>query len=383
MRAVSLPSATYKIPPKLKDRLIEADYIVLAGDSDQVGSECMNRLWNDFQQNTYLLIWPPGIKDANQFYLDFCKRSVEKFKIEIQRLVEEAKSTPIPFIHSLQESLMTMTQTNLADHPKRLRAPWKQVDTMAILLPGSVTVITTTNTKQGKTCFTKDLTLHNAFRGDIVLNYGAELSIDEFKNMIAAGLLRKDRNHLTAKDGQEAAKLLAGVKYYYGNNPTLTTIGPVLDLMESAVRRLSVDVLVLDHIHFYTSGSKDSTTIESEAMQRLKLMAGKYQLKVIVVAQPRKSKQENKGKELHVTDVKGSEALASSADAIFSLHRDYVKIMDPENPPSDAYEPRTQVKLLGVRSKGDGPAFCELMFLGKYASFVEFTHQEEPLGNVF
>jgi DnaB-like helicase C terminal domain/Toprim-like len=380
MRAVSFPSATYKLPANLKDQLLEADSVILAGDSDPQGQELMQRLWADLQERTYLLQWPPGIKDANQFFLEFCKRDIDKFKKEIDKLVSVAKTTPIPYIYSLQESLMNINQTNLADHPKRLRFPWKNVDRMAILLPGSVTVITTTNTKMGKTCFTKDVSVHNAFLGSPVLNYGAELSIDEFKNLVAAGVLKRDRNHLTQKDGEEASKLLSGIKYYYGNNPTLTTIGPVLDLIESAVRRLSIEVLILDHIHFYTSTSRDSTSIESEAMQRLKLMAGKYQLKVIVVAQPRKSKQENKGRELHVTDVKGSEALASSADAVFSLHRNYVKIIDPDNPPMDAYDPQTRVTLLGVRSKGDGPASCELMFVGKYASFVEVSYQQPPPG---
>lgn len=379
--AVALPGASYELKLEEKQYLKLASEIYLAGDSDGPGQEAMHRLWKELGDRCYLIQWPHGVKDANQFFLETCSRNVEGFKQEVIKLMAQARTTPMPHIQSLKESLENSQRLKLSDHPDRLKFPWSRVDKMANLLPGSVMVVTTTNSKQGKTCWVKDVSIHNAFKGETVLNYGVELSIDEFSNMVAAGLLKKDRNHLTETDNKTAAKILGNVKYYYGRNPTLTTVGPVLDLIESAVTRLGVTLVVLDHIHFLCRNSNREIQDQADAMQRLKNMAVKYGLKIIVVSQPRKAKQETKGKAIHITDIKGSETLGSDADAVFALHREFVKVKDPLNPPMDAYEPKTEVSLVGVRSKGDGPAYCELMFLGEFASFVELTNQEAPVDN--
>lgn len=377
--AVALPGASYKLKPEEKQMLKMASEIYLCGDSDAPGQETMTRLWQELKDRTYLIQWPNSVKDANQFFVDYVSRNVEGFRKEFQKLIAQARTTPMPHIQSLRESLENGHKLKLSDHPNRLRMPYPKMDKMAILLPGSVTVLITTNTKMGKTVMAKEITLHNAFHGDVVLNYGAELSIDEFSNMVAAGLLKKDRNHLTEEDNKKAGKMLGNIKYYYGRNPTLTTIGPVLDLIEAAVVRLGVTIVVLDHLHFLCRNSTTEIQDQANAMQRLKHMAQKHNLKVLVVAQPRKAKQDTKGKAIHITDIKGAESIGSDADAIFALHREYVKVKDPMNPPMDAYEPKTEVHLLGVRSKGDGPAYCELMFLGEFASFVELTNQEPPV----
>jgi hypothetical protein len=373
--AVALPGATYKLKPDEKKILKSSDEIFLAGDSDTQGRECMSRLWTELGDKTYLIEWPIGIKDANEFLIKKCAKNPEIFKTELLKLTAAARSTPMPHIQSLRESLENSQRLKLSDHPDRLKFPWPRVDKMANLLPGSVMVISTTNTKMGKTCWVKDVSIYNAFKGEVVLNYGVELSIDEFSNMVAAGLLKKERNHLSEADNKAAAKLLGNVRYYYGRNPTLTTVGPVLDLIEEAIKRLGITLVVLDHIHFLCRNTNTEIQDQSNAMQRLKNLAVKYGLKVIIVAQPRKAKQENKGKAIHITDFKGSESLGSDADAVFALHREFVKIKDPMNPPMDAYESKTEVSLVGVRSKGDGPAYCELLFLGEFASFVELTDQ--------
>jgi len=379
--AVALPGAAYKLKPEEKQLLKIASEIYLAGDSDGPGQETMSRLWTELGDRTYLIGWPSGVKDANQCFVETYSRNVEGFRKEIGKLMLTARSTPMPHIQSLRESLENSHKLKLSDHPNRLRMPYPKMDKMAILLPGSVTVLITTNTKMGKTLMATEITLSNALHGDVVLNYGAELSIDEFSNMVAAGLLKKDRNHLTEADNKTAAKMLGNIKYYYGRNPTLTTIGPVLDLIEAAVVRLGATIVVLDHLHFLCRNSTTEIQDQANAMQRLKNMAQKYNLKVLVVAQPRKAKQDTKGKVIHITDIKGAESIGSDADAIFALHREYVKMKDPMNPPMDAYEPKTEVHLLGVRSKGDGPAYCELLFLGEFASFVELTNQEPLVDN--
>lgn len=229
------------------------------------------------------------------------------------------------------------------------------------------------------TAWVMNATLHGArLHGEVVLNYQCELDSAEFSTLVAAHVLRKSRNNLTKADFEEAAKKLGKTRYYIGRNPTLTTVTPVLELIEAAIKRLGPTVVVLDHLHFICRNEDNEIQAQANAMQRIKNMAVKYRVKFIVVGQPRKANQQSKGKVIHVTDFKGSESVTSDADAIFVLHRDYIRNKDPLNPPKDDYEPKTELHLLGARSKGDGPTFCELFFVGEFASFNELTIEPPP-----
>jgi len=377
---ISLPSASAKLTPEEKDRIMQAAYIILAGDMDAPGQEVMRRLWADFKSETYLLQWPKGIKDANEFLLNVCNKDPETFKQKINELVEKAKGTPMPGVVSIQEAMMNANRVNLEDDPNRFRFPWKSVDRMVNLMPGSMLCIFATNTGMGKTTFTMNALLYAALRGEVVLNYSAELSHDEYANLITAHVLSKHRNELTKKDYENAAKNLAGIRFYNGRNPVLTTTGQVIDLIEDAVRRLSITVVCIDHIHFICRNESNPVQAMENAMQRLKNLTVEYGLKTVVVGQPRKAKQESRGHRVHITDAKGSESFSSDADAVISLHREVVKGFDPSNPPKEPYLPETEISLLKGRSQGSGAAFTKLMFMGEFASFHEMTSQfdEKP-----
>lgn len=107
-------------------------------------------------------------------------------------------------------------------------------------------------------------------------------------------------------------------------------------------------------------------------------MAGRYGVKFIVVGQPRKATQANRGKMVHITDAKGSESFASDADAVFAIHRDWIREKDPANPPMDDYNPETEVHMLGARFKGNGSTMQTLFFNGSTATFRELSMAQEP-----
>lgn len=144
-RAVSLPNAQTQVRPDWKDALLEAECVILAGDSDAAGAEKMQKLWAEMRERTYLLTWPTGIKDANQYFLETCKRDISVFRTKIAELVNEAKSRPMVGVYSLQESMLASSLTSLADHPQRFRFPWNAVDTMANILPGGILALFATN----------------------------------------------------------------------------------------------------------------------------------------------------------------------------------------------------------------------------------------------
>jgi hypothetical protein len=368
-RAVSLPNATYKCTPADKDLLLQAECVILAGDNDPAGNEAIQRLWKELQERTYLLKWPEGVKDANQFFLETCGRDPIRFRTEIERLVVDAKSRPMDGIRSLPEMMVNQGGQNVVDDPNRFRFPWQNVDDMAILSPGSVIGVVATNTGQGKTSWVTQATIEAARKhGEIVLNYQAELTDEQFARMATAQILRKHRLQLTKADFQEAARLLAGVKYYVGRNPVLNTIGPVLDLIEAGIRRLGPTCVVLDNLHYLARNDADQVKSVENAMQRIKSLAAFHKLKFFVVGQPKKAEATSKGKALHISDVRGSASFGDDSDVVYALHREMIKSTDEDR--RNDYKPETRVRLVKVRDKGTGDAEVDLVFLGELALFA-------------
>jgi DNA primase len=373
-KAVSLPNATYQCTPEDKDSLLSAEYVVLAGDNDDAGKKAMEKLWAEMRERTYLLQWPAGIKDANAFW-DASGRDLSVFRTKIAALVQEAKSRPMAGIYSLQESLMNSTEENVKDDPNRFRFSLPSVDRMAIISPGSVIGLMATSTGQGKTTFVLQETLEAARRhGEVVLNYQAELTIEQVARIVTAHTLRKHRLELTKEDMKSAAHALGNTKYYIGRNATLTTIGPVLDLMEAAIRRLSPTVAVLDNIHYLVRNESDQVKAMENAMQRIKSLAVLYKLKFFVLGAPKKAESTSKGKQLHVTDARGSVTFGDDSDAVFTIHRDM--LTNSEDKKND-YSPMCRLRLVKVRDKGPGDAEVELYFLGELATFSEVAGTNE------
>lgn len=379
-RTIALPSASAKLTSAEKDLLLSASEVILAGDTDQAGSEAMQRIWADLQERTYLLKWPNGCKDANETLLKECGGDSEKFKALVERLTEEARGTPMADVTSLQSAMLSSTRVKVEDHPDRLRFPWPAVDRMVNILPGNVLSVFATSTGTGKTSFVAGITVEAARKGEIVLNYSAELSPEEYSNLVAAYLLRKDRNTITAEDYVAAAKMMGAAKFYIGYNPDFTKYTEVLDLMEAAIRRLGATIIVIDHLHYIVRNESDTVKAQENAYQRIVSLARKYRLKAIVVGQPRKANQQSRGKRVFLSDAKGSESFSSDSTATISLHRELVKNFDPANPPKEPYDRKTEVHLLKGRSQGSGNAYAELMFIGEIARFEQVSYDQPPAG---
>ena len=378
--AVSLPSASIKPTPEQKDKLMQASFVVLAGDTDAPGMAAMDKLWKELAERCYKLTWPDGAKDANQCFLETCGRDVARFTALVEDLTRKAKSQPMPSVYSLQETMLNGEQVSLSEHPDRLRFPWASVDTMANVMPGDILGIGSTNTGMAKTTLVVQLTMHNARKyGRCVLNFQTEMRPDEIATMATAQILRKDRNFLTAEDKRLAASELEGVQYYVGCDPQLTDINAVLDLLEAAIKRLSPYCVVLDHFHHLTTGMDNETRVQAAAMTRIKQIAQTYGVVFINVGQPRKATQQAKGKQIHITDFKGSGAWGDAANAVMAIHRDLNKSDDPTTS-KGVYEDKSLIKLLKGRSMGTGASACYLTFFGEFASFeqIENNYDDPP-----
>lgn len=380
--SVSLPTgAASNLSPEMKDLLMQADGIILAGDTDEQGIKAMARLYADLKENAHILRWPAPFKDANEFFLSGCGQDVEKYRTEVLRMIEECKNKPMPGVYSIQQSLSSSDHGKVPDHPDRLELPWKSIHEMAVILPGTVTTVYSTESGLGKSTLVIQATIHHArVKKEVVLNYQAEMSPNQIDTIFAAHLLGKHRLQLDTEDYRAAGRLLGPeFKYYVGRNTSLTTIGEVLDLIEAAVKRFGAKVVVLDNLHFLCRNETDSVKAQANAMQRITNMTAQYGLKFIVVHQARKADQNHKRKVTHVSDLDGSKAVQNDSSTIFSLHREEVKHSKDDQASENEYSPITEIRLQKARDKGEGRAFTKLLFKGSHCTFVEMTTTiEEP-----
>lgn len=375
-KAASIQSASTPLTATNKEKLLEADYIILAGDNDSSGNEYMNKLWSEMQERTYKLIWPDGFKDANQVFLEICGGDKDKFKGLVEDLTAKSKSNLMPGVSNLRETLKQSQRVNKEDSPYRWRWPWSGMDGMANIMPGSVVYLSSTNTGMGKTTLMMNASLFNAIRGEVILNYSAELSDQEYAEIAVSHLLKKDRHNLTPEDYKDKAyTILSNTRYYIGRDNDLNKANDVLDLIENAVRRSSAGTVILDTVHFICTNEADTIKAQENLMNRSKSLSQKYGLKWFNLGQPRKAKQENKGKAIHITDAKGSEMLISASDVAYAIHRNTSKVDDPDHPPKEPYEPLTQIFLQKGRSLGKGAAYTELLFQGDICTFFPVTKE--------
>lgn len=398
---VGYPNSTFKPRPHERERLLIANRRFLAGDSDEVGRKAMAQLWGELKATapaTYLIEWPEGCKDANDAFLQVCGGDVTKFQELIERLKNEAISRPPKHFYDIRETLRNVDRTNPMDDPKRLHFPWKPVDEMAVNRPGAVVSSYATATGTGKTSFWQSVTLNEAIvYKSVVVDYSAELSQDEKAQLITAILNKKDRLKLIEEDYKNAGVLLRDAQYYVGYNPDISKIADILGdgvknpgILEDAIKYLSADIVILDHLHFFTNmEGQNATQAEAGAMTRIKNLAVKYNLIFIVIGQSRKANQGQGGKVSGMEDAKGSEAFSSTANTTYHLHRDKIKFAEGESP-KDAFSNKTDIRLYKCRTKGPGNAYVQLWFEGANGRFSEtlpasvipqnFTRDEEDYG---
>lgn len=380
---VGYPSAQYNPTDVERDRLMKAKRRFLAGDNDTAGIAAMDKLWKELRENTYRIEWPNNRKDANDVLLNECGGDQEVFATLLDSLKAKALTQPVPDYFDMAEYMESADDTSPMDNPRRLHCRTKEVDDMAVTLPGNVVSVFATFTGSGKTTWILDeIELYEAMQfGSVIGNYSAELSVSELATLVAANLTSTDRLKIGKTQYKKAAAKLQEVnaRFYVGYNPDLNRIGLVLDSIEWAIRRLGLNIVVLDHLHFLCRGEKDDIKAQADAMQRIKNISRKYDIIFLVVGQSRKPAQGQRGKTSEQWDAKGSETFTSDATTTYHIHRARKNDIDWDHPdtwPSDLLENKTEIRLDKCRTKGPGKAVALQWFAGAVGKFLPYTNQQ-------
>jgi len=373
---VGIPNAGFSLTPEMRDRVMQANTIYLAGDTDVVGKEAMKKLWVELRDRTYLIEWTDGAKDANDFYLKVCKGDVEEFKKRVEELKRIARQKPMPFMYDLAETLTQINDISPLNNPARLRFPWENIDKWTAILPGDVVCLSATDSGTGKTSWLMNLLLYNAIKfNKVVVNYSAEILPDQYGRRAAAYITRQNRDTLKKEDFYKASEIMKEAKFYNGYKPGADH-KEVLELLKWAKRRMGADILVIDHLHFLTRSEKDEIKAQSEAMRAIKDLALEYNVIIIVVGQPRKPTAQYRGRIAQMYDIKGSESIMSDSSQVIILHRNRTSEEDAGT--SAVFSPITKVVL--DKSRESEARSTELLFKGDVCGFFEIVPEQGEAG---
>jgi KaiC/GvpD/RAD55 family RecA-like ATPase len=389
-RAVSVANSTTKITPEGKTALKQAECVYLAGDNDgKVGNAAMRQLQRELGSNTFMLLWPDGNKDANQYFLETCKGNIDLFRRNTEALVKKARSTPVEGFTSLLERLRNTSGTDAGSDPNRLHFPWTPVDRMNYSPAGSIVVIYSTYSGTGKTVFTTQVMLSEAKRGEIVVVYSPELRDEAYLALVAAQTLPRDLDRagvVTQKDYEETAQVLdkptaraTDFRYYVGHSLPENDTDKVLEFIEQVIQVTGATRFVIDTLHrvIEKTGRESQTDAEGRVVKTLEKIGNKYGTIFVLIGQSNKEAEDLKEQRHDSHGVlRGSREMLDVSYAVYLLHR---KKKGEEGNVKDLLEKETDVILKKDRGKGPGNAIVHLIYRPECSKFFELTKtSEEP-----
>jgi hypothetical protein len=388
LRACSIPSGFQsKINKATRDYLLGFRKVYACVDNDDEGKALLRRLLLDFPSDKLSVVTiPEKFKDANGLYVKGCGRDVDDFRRQFADLVETAsRPSTLAFADLDQSFELYLQRLREKKADKFWEWPWPGVERMAIIAPGQVVTVLSSRSGQGKTSFTLQASLYNALRlGRRIGYYTAEVDpVEEMVPMVSAQLTETDRNELLEGDVKRARELCRNADFYLGFDPEAKGWDDVAVLLEMAVKRIGIDVIVIDHLDFIIRDADWSrqNAMKSLATRWLKTkLARKYGVLVIVLKQTTKASSKGrfgKSQAADAYDQSGPSTQVDDADHVLILDRPKrTKLSEADG--EDIYQNDTKVILGKSRRKGKGASVTTLNFCGKYAKFEQSEGRREP-----
>lgn len=308
--------------------------IIFFGDEDEPGRKMVREAAHRLDESRCLFVenYPvrPGTtktcKDANEILYFYGE-------MKLIQMVEDAREAPIRGLINLGDNI----PSSLDDGEKiytRIPALDKALKGLRM---GAVTVWSG-KAGHGKSTLTGLLELQAIEQGYNVCVYSGELTTSEYQTWVDLQCAGSDYiAYRTNQNGEVTAYIPDSVQqaisaYYnrklwlYDNQEIFeddesTTI---LKLFTAAYRRYDCKLFVLDNLMMALADSDDELRDQKRFVNKLKKFARKYNVHVMVVAHPRKTKKDEK---LDNQDIAGSMAVGALADATIIMERPNIRVV--------------------------------------------------------
>ena len=320
--AVSVPNGArgFTWVDHCRDFIAQFDTIVVFGDCERGSITLVNEIKEMFQGakirvpriKDYL-----GEKDANDILRSFGERALRK-------AVEKAET----FKPSTIKEMADVEQANLEDVP-HIKTFFPKLDTAIGGLYEGQLVTFTGKRGTGKSTFASMLAVAALWQNWNVLFYSGEMADYEVKRwidfQIAGEKAIKERVYTTSSGyyiEPECEKQLSDWyrhRLFIVDNTAMAEKenADIISETEAAVRTYGIRLVIIDNLMTAIDAGENVFTEQSRFARRLKALARKLHIVVLLVAHPRKSGT----KELDSDDISGSGDVANLSDTVLTLDR--------------------------------------------------------------
>lgn len=304
------------------------EFIIFA-DNDTPGLEMANKIKTQLKN---VKIITADKKDANEVLFYYGPEKVKKL---IDDVMNEMPQGLIDLAHIEYKTAMDQIQngieTGFYDYDSHVE-DWK---------PGELTVMFGRN-GEGKTTFISQIIAHNIERNDKVFLYSGEMSEFKIQDWLYRQIVGNKVEHLRVIAGKYRDKVEPkpdiirqikewheGKLYLYDRNEKEITgnIDSFFNVMEIAAKRYGARLFVVDNLMAILEENADSLfSDQANFVQRCKNFAITNDIHIVLLAHPRKGKDELKGGEdsnLDKTDISGSNNIPNKADNIIAVERKF------------------------------------------------------------
>ena len=353
--AVSVPNGCngFTFLENVWEWIVKFDEVVVFGDCEggkiTLLDTLQKRLPNKVlavQQADYL-----GEKDANDILRKYVAAAVRK-------AVENAKAPPVSHIRELAD----VQAVDLYTLP-RIRTGLPELDNIIGGLFFGQVVLLTGRRGEGKSTFASQLLVEALDQGYSVLAYSGELADYHFKRWMdfqAAGPehiavnvdFAGDESYFLPRPVVERVnRWYRGRAFLYDNDAVDDEREGLLDTVGKAVRRYGIKLVLIDNLMTaMDAGVSDNLyQAQSSFVRKLKQLAVKYDIAVLLVAHPRKSRDAFSN-----DDVAGSADITNRVDVVVNYVRNPDKAED-EPASCDSLLAVTKNRLFGTLTKAKAP----------------------------
>lgn len=273
------------------DGIEKIETVYIAGDQDHPGYALALTLADRIgREKCKQIRLPVGIKDTNEVLQ---KYDFETAKQILTSAFENAIPFPIEGVESVEDNLDEAYTYLVNGYPETLEAGVPGVNTLISWFPSEVTIVTGAP-GCGKSNLVDSLTVSMMNQhGMRVAFVSAEKSVP----LHIAGLVRKHAYSGIVSPNQ----VLSGLEklndhFFYITGDGLYSLDDILIKTERLVKTRGVKVLVIDNLSCINQKSSASISDNAaELMSKIKSLAKKYRLIVLLVAHPRKQDTDGTG----------------------------------------------------------------------------------------
>lgn len=367
----------FKNKPEWFARLERFEKIYLVLDADKAGQEGARKIASSLGLGRcYNVVLPDETKDPNDFLLskkhtknDFIDLLAHGKKFDV-RNTKSVSALHRKFYH---EKFVTGERIESSKYD----TPWPRVNDVLGPLNDGYLFVLGGKPKAGKTTMAMDLMKYWGRKKINTAIYSCEMRDDRlhdkwimsephtFPSM--GGVDKLD------KLGFHRARMRLPSRYMNVFNPSVQDdilIDGVVENTEDMIRRYGLEIVVVDNLHYLCRGG-DENAMVSEATQKLKLLAERLDVMIVLVVHPKKT---NSGKQLKPEDLKGSSSIIQDADVIWLQHRPFqnddlkTESMSVGYAKPDPITFKTDISIHGRFTDG-GKVF--LYFSGAYSTFKD------------